>query len=151
MDSRIPCSVLVCWCQDRYGQNDVQRTYCLIKGALQVQGLSQFYIHKSVHPVTRLFVYTWPPSPSTCHVLQLSPAFQRRRNGSKEIVSRSVKYRSQLGSILWFIFEGKSGFKSEIMSANLSRVARGFSQPLHAQPESRGDSSFRFQHWLSQR
>jgi hypothetical protein len=55
VESWIPCSVIVCWCRAWYGQKSAQSIYCPINGALQVQGLLQLYIHKSVHPVTSLF------------------------------------------------------------------------------------------------
>ena len=96
VESWIPCSVIVCWCQGWYGQKSAQSIYCPVNGALQVQGLLQLYIHKSVHPVTSLFVYSWPPRPSTVTFLRLSPAYQRRRNGSKGIIlrKRNVSHKS---------------------------------------------------------
>ena len=81
VESWVPCSVIVRWCQGRYGQKSAQSIYCPINGALKVQGLLQLYIRNSVHPVTSLFVYSWPPLPFTVTFLRLFPAYQRRRSG----------------------------------------------------------------------
>jgi len=41
VESWIPCSVSICWCQGWYGQKSAHSIYCPINDALQVQGLLQ--------------------------------------------------------------------------------------------------------------